>query len=52
MTEEQLKAIKAIAEAAEILGWQIILDTNDEDVKYILIADSEVADDLVDKLEK
>jgi len=52
MTEEEIAAINAIAKAAETLGWQVIFNNNSEDVNYILIAAPEVADDLVDKLEK
>lgn len=51
MNEEQVKAVKAIAEAAELLGWQIVFN-QDEDINYILIVNPEVADEIIEKLEK
>jgi len=50
MTPEETKAIALISEAAELLGWQIIFST--EDIKYIIIAHPEVADQITTSLEE
>ena len=44
------KATKLLSEAADLLGWQIVIP-NDEDVQYIIIGTTEALDKILDKLE-
>ena len=48
------EALKKIGEAAELLGWELIIPNGDEDseVEYLILAKPDKVDELVEKLEQ
>lgn len=51
MTNEEQEAIAKIAEAAELLGWQIAFPNHDAEIDYIVIAKPDVIDKITARLE-
>lgn len=51
MTNNEQEAINKIAEAAELLGWQLAFPSTDEDISYVIIARSDVIEKVVSRLE-
>lgn len=51
MTNEEQEAIAKIAEAAELLGWQIAFPSGDEEINYIVLARPDVIDKVTARLE-
>lgn len=50
MTNDEQEALTKIADAAELLGWQIAFPTG-EDVNYIILARPDVIDEVTARLE-